>query len=176
MIPLRIAPIPGYSPTIGRLVSFLTYVREGMLAAVKGLTPTELDHLHDAESNTIGALLAHVAAVERWYQFFTFEDREPSSSETSVMAAALHLGNEARQAIKGRELGAYLDELARTRQATLAALAAREDSWLEAPLPAKADVNAYWAWLHVAEDEIGHRGQIRWLRKRLPAVGADGGA
>jgi uncharacterized damage-inducible protein DinB len=176
MIPLRIAPEPGYSPTIGRLVSFLTYVREGMLAAVKGLTPAQLDHLHDAESNTIGALLAHVAAVERWYQVFTFEDREPSSSEVAVMAAALHLGDEARQAIKGRELGTYLDELARTRQATLAALAAREDGWLEAPLRARADVNAHWAWLHVAEDEIGHRGQIRWLRKRLPAVGVGGTA
>ena len=176
MIRFRIAPVPGYSPTIGRLVSFLTYVREGMLAAVEGLTPAQLDHFHDVESNTIGALLAHVAAVERWYQVFTFEDREPSSSEAAVMAAALHLGDEARQAIRGRELGTYLDELARTRQATLAALATREDSWLEAPLAAKPDVNAHWAWLHVAEDEISHRGQIRWLRKRLPAVGAGGAA
>ena len=81
MIPLRIAPEPGYSPTIGRLVSFLTYVREGMLAAVKGLTPAQLDHLHDAESNTIGALLAHVAAVERWYQVFTFEAPQNSGRE-----------------------------------------------------------------------------------------------
>jgi hypothetical protein len=174
MIPLRIAPVPGYSPTIGRLVSFLTYVREGTLAAVEGLTPAQLDHLHDTESNTIGALLAHGAAVERWFQVFTFEDREPSPSEASVMAAALHLGDEARQAIKGLELGTYLDELARTRQATLTALAARDDGWLEAPLAARPDVNAHWAWLHVAEDEISHRGQIRWLRKRLPAAGRGG--
>ena len=174
MIPLRIAPLPGYSPTIGRLVSFLTYIREGMQATVEGLTPGQLDHLHDAESNTIGALLAHVAAVERWFQVFTFEDREPSSGEATVMAAALHLGDEARGTIKGRELGTYLDELARTRQATLAGLAARDDAWLEAPLAAKPDLNAHWAWLHVAEDEISHRGQIRWLRKRLPHVGVGG--
>ncbi len=87
------------------------------------------------------------------------------------MAAALHLGAEARETIKGRELGTYLDELDRTRRATLAALAARNDAWLEAPLAAKPGLNAHWAWLHVAEDEISHRGQIRWLRKRLPHVG-----
>jgi hypothetical protein len=28
-------------------------------------------------------------------------------------------------------------------------------------------MNAHWAWFHVAEDEINHRGQIRWLRSRL---------
>jgi hypothetical protein len=25
-------------------------------------------------------------------------------------------------------------------------------------------------WFHVAEDEINHRGQIRWLRPRLPTL------
>jgi hypothetical protein len=28
-------------------------------------------------------------------------------------------------------------------------------------------MNAHFAWFHAAEDEISHRGQIRWLRKRL---------
>ncbi len=176
MISLRSEPLPGYSPTIGRLVSFLTYVRQGTLAAVEGLSPGHLDHLHDAESNTIGALLAHVAAVERWYQVFTFDGREPSPREMAATAAALELGDEARGTIKGRELGTYLDELARTRRATLAALAARDDAWLEAPLAARPDLNAHWAWLHVAEDEISHRGQIRWLRRRLPPDGASGAA
>lgn len=25
-----------------------------------------------------------------------------------------------------------------------------------------------WAWYHVMEDELNHRGQIRWLCARLP--------
>ena len=29
-------------------------------------------------------------------------------------------------------------------------------------------INVHWAWFHVAEDEINHRGQIRLLRTRLP--------
>ena len=31
-------------------------------------------------------------------------------------------------------------------------------------------INAHWAWFHVAEDEINHRGQMRWLRARLPQL------
>jgi len=38
---------------------------------------------------------------------------------------------------------------------------------LEQTLRAAPAMNAHWAWFHVAEDEISHRGQMRWLRKRL---------
>ena len=31
------------------------------------------------------------------------------------------------------------------------------------------------AWFHAVEDEISHRGQIRWLRKRLPIPGSTRG-
>lgn len=167
MTPFRIAPLPGYAPTIGRLVSMLTYTRQTLLAAVEGLSRDELDHLQDAKSNTIGALLAHAAAVERWYQILTFEEREPSASESAAWLAALDLGEEGRRQIRGRELQSYVDELARTRQITLSGLAERDDTWLEEPLVAAPEVNAHWAWFHVAEDEINHRGQIRWLRSRL---------
>lgn len=164
----RIAPLPGYTPTIGRLVAMLTYSRETLLAAVAGLSRGDLDHLHDAASNSIGALLAHVAAVERWYQVLTFEEREPSDAEIAPWLAALDLGEAGRRQLRGREPESYVDDLARVREATFAGLARRDDAWLEAPLPAKPAFNAHWAWFHVAEDEINHRGQIRWLRARLP--------
>jgi uncharacterized damage-inducible protein DinB len=134
---------------------------------VNGLTREQLDHLQDAGSNTIGALLAHIAAVERGYQIITFEGREPSASETAAWSGALKLGDEARREIRGRELRFYVDELMRTREATLAALAQRDDAWLETPLQIAPALNAHWAWFHVMEDEINHRGQIRWLRRRL---------
>jgi uncharacterized damage-inducible protein DinB len=146
----------------------LTYARQTTLTAVNGLTRDELDHLHDARSNTIGALLAHIAAVERGYQVVTFEEREPSTSETAEWSAALELGDQGRRELRGHELQFYDDELMRTREATLAALAQRDDAWLEAPLRIAPNLNAHWAWFHVAEDEVSHRGQIRWLRARLP--------
>jgi len=164
----RILPLPGYTPTIGRLVAMLDYARETTLAAVNGLTRAQLDHLHDARSNTIGALLAHIAAVERGYQLVTFDEREPSVSETAEWSAALKLGDRGRREIQGHDLQFYIDDLRRTREVTLAALAQRDDAWLEAPLRIAPGLNAHWSWFHVAEDEINHRGQIRWLRARLP--------
>jgi len=165
---LNITALPGFTPTIGRLVGMLSYARLTLLGAVDGLSLEELDHLHDAKSNTIGALLAHAAAVERGYQILTFEERKPSASEEDPWLAALDLGEEGRRQLRGRGLQSYVDELTQTRQITLAGLAERDDDWLERPLVAAPEMNAHWAWFHVAEDEIKHRGQIRWLRARLP--------
>ena len=74
--PCQILPAPGYTPTIGPLVAMLGCARQTTLRAVEGLSGEQLDHLHDENSNSIGALLAHVAAVERGYQLVTFEERE----------------------------------------------------------------------------------------------------
>jgi uncharacterized damage-inducible protein DinB len=166
--PLRIEPLAGYSPTIGRLVAMLTYARSTTVAAVQGLTMLQLDHLHDAESNSIGALLAHIACVERSYQVLTFEQRGLSPQEHQRWSTALKLGKDGRRRLRGYPLEYYLDELKAVRQVTLKTLATRDDEWLEQSVAPAPKINAHWAWFHVAEDEINHRGQIRWLRGRLP--------
>jgi hypothetical protein len=79
----------------------LTYARSTTLRAVEGLTIAELDHLHDAESNSIGALLAHIAAVERSYQLLTFEERLLTEQENERWTAALKLGDEGRRSLRG---------------------------------------------------------------------------
>lgn len=165
---LRIEALPGYSPAVGRLVGMLRYARATTLAAVDGLSRADLDHLHDDRSNSIGALLAHVTAVERAYQVLTFEDRALSPEEDLQWASALNLGSEGRRALRGEPLQHYVERLAEVRGNTLAALAARDDDWLERRVAAAPTINMHWAWFHVAEDEINHRGQIRWLRARLP--------
>jgi len=166
--PLRIEPIARYSPTIGRLVGMLSYARSTTLAAVDGLTMAQLDHLHDAESNSIGALLAHIAAVEQSYQVLTFEDRLLSPSENERLSTALKLGANGRTSLRGQPLEHYMEELSAVRRVTLDTLATRDDDWLERTVSLAPKLNAHWVWFHVAEDEINHRGQIRWLRARLP--------
>ena len=166
--PLRIEPIPGYTPTIGRLVGMLTYSRSTTLAAVQGLTIAQLDHLHDEQSNSIGALLAHIIVVERSYQVLTFEERPLSSQENELWSTALKLGANGRSGLRGYPLEHYVEELTVVRQSTLERLATRDDTWLERAVGPAPKINAHWAWFHVAEDEINHRGQIRWLRARLP--------
>ena len=166
--PPRIEPLPGFTPEIGRLVSMLTYSRSTTIAAVSGLTLAQLDHLHDDQSNSIGALLAHFAVVERSYQIMTFEDRSLSPDELSTWGPALKLGADGRTALRGQPLEHYLDELATIRGATLDMLARHDDAWLEKSVTIAPRMNVHWAWFHVFEDEINHRGQIRWLRARLP--------
>jgi uncharacterized damage-inducible protein DinB len=159
--------LPGYAPTIGRLVGILGYARQTTLTAVEGLTIAQLDHLHDGSSNSIGALLAHIAVVERGYQILTFEERRPTALEQAAWEPALTLGAEGQRLLRGKPLEYYVHDLSAVRRLTLDGLAARDDAWLERTLSAAPAMNAHWAWFHVAEDEINHRGQIRWLRARL---------
>ncbi len=160
---------PGFTPQVGHLVAMMGCMRAVTLRAVDGLSVAELDHLHDEQSNTIGALLAHMAAVETVYQARTFEGRRLEPEEWQRLAAALELGDAARRDIHGHSLEHFVTTLDEVRSRTLAELARRTDEWLYESsewwggLPA----NNYFKWFHVLEDEIGHRGQIRWLRKRL---------
>ncbi len=165
----RLDPAPGFAPGVGRLVGVLEYSRASLVSAAQGLSRAELDHLHDDRSNSIGALLAHVAAIEWWFQVLTFEERRPAADEEAPRLAALDLGAEGRRVLRGRDLAHYLEALGAVRARTLAELAKRDDAWLDQPCAADAGMNAWWAWFHVAEDETSHRGQIRWLRSRLPA-------
>ncbi|HEX6965524.1 MAG TPA: DUF664 domain-containing protein [Gemmatimonadaceae bacterium] len=160
----------GFTPHIGDLVGMMEYVRATTLQAVDGLSMVELDHLADAESNSIGALLAHIAAVESYYQAASFEQRDFTDAERERWGVAVQLGPHTRKAIRGRPLEHYLTDLAEVRSRTLAMLAERDDAWLAETVELPwARLNNHFMWFHVFEDELNHRGQIRWLRKRLPA-------
>ena len=168
-----IGPRKGFSPQIGTLVSMLTWMRDTILQPVQGLTVTQLDYLHDPKANSIGALLLHLAAIERLYQLHTFEGRkwddwdEMTVKEWGVPAG---LGDAARQTTHGHDLSYYLDRLREGREHTLAELRKRDDTWLM-----QIDnhwvwgpTNNYCKWFHVCEHESNHNGQIKWIKGRLP--------
>ena len=129
-----IGDIPGFTPQIGRLVSMMNYARYTTVSAVEGLEVDELDYLHDLQSNSIGALLSHIAAAEVGYQAATFYARDLNEVERHEWGAALDLGERARREIKGHELEYYLSRLEQVRAKTLAEFAWREDRWLEGRL------------------------------------------
>ncbi len=168
--PFIVGPTTGFSPQIGRLVAMMTYARRTTLESAAGLTTAQLDHLHDPSSNSIGALLAHVAAVELSYQSDSFGGEDPTAHDRSEWGAAMELGERARDQIRGRPLERYVADLAGVRERTLRELARRDDAWLEETRPFWGGhlANMHFVWFHVFEDEISHRGQIRWLRRRLP--------
>ena len=163
-----IGDISGFTPHIARLVSMMNYARSTTLGAVTGLAVDELDYLHDAHSNSIGALLLHIAAAEVGYQAATFDVRDLTAEERQHWGAALDLGERAKNEIRGYELGYYLESLEYVRSRTLAELGKRDDRWLEeeTSFGNGQKVNNYFKWFHVCGHEINHRGQIRWLRSR----------
>jgi uncharacterized damage-inducible protein DinB len=163
-----IAETPGFAPQIGRLVSMMNYVRSTTLSDVAGLGVGELDYLHDSQSNSIGALLSHIAAAEVGYQVATFLGRGLDEEEKQEWGAALDLGENARREVRGHELEYYVSRLERVREKTLRELGRRTDQWLEEATSTGSgrEVNNYFKWFHVFGHEINHRGQIRWLRTR----------
>ena len=169
-----IGPMEGYSPQIGTIVSMLNYNRHTILSMVKKMSMKELDHLHDEHANTIGALLLHLGATEKFYQINTFEGRQDyNEEEKKAWGSAMELGDEGRKNIKGKEVQYYIDAITAVREKTLSELKNKDDKWLLAVDPEwskERPLNTYWKWFHVCEHEANHRGQIAWLRSRLPGA------
>jgi uncharacterized damage-inducible protein DinB len=169
-----IGPVDGYSPMIGSLVSMLKYNRQTIINTVKSLTMAELDYLHDANANTIGALILHLGATDKFYQVNTFEGRQDfNEAEKKIWNAAMELGDEGRKQIKGQEVKYYLDMINEVREKTLEELKKKDDKWLLAIDPEwskEQPLNTYWKWFHVCEHESNHRGQMTWLKSRLPGA------
>ena len=162
--PYLVQPLDAFSPRIGELVVMMTYTRDVTLWVSRKLTQEQLDARPNGVGNSIGMLLAHIAAVEAWYQAYTFEGKEePWEGPATV------LGELGQQHIKGHELSYYVDELEAVRERTLQALAKRDDAWLyeSTPFWEGEPSNNYFKWFHVFEDELNHRGQIRLIRKML---------
>jgi len=172
-----LGPKPGYSSQIGTLVSMLTWMRRAPLSEAHGLTQAQLDYLFDANANTIGGLLLHLAATETLYQRLTFDNvsldklREDKDYEKR-WGAAMELGDDGRKTIKGHDLAFYTAALQEVREKSLAEFKKRDDAWL---LAVDKDwgwgpTNNYCKWFHVCEHESHHSGQIALIAKRVPGA------
>jgi hypothetical protein len=151
-----IADLPGFTPQISKLVSMMNYARWTTLRVVRDLNVEQLDHRPQGFENSIGALLEHIAAVEVYYQAFTFEGRmELTETETARWGAGLDLGEQA-SGIRGHSLEHYVNQLEDVRAVTLGELGKRDDDWLQLEFPFwnGNPANHYFCWFHVFEDEL----------------------
>jgi uncharacterized damage-inducible protein DinB len=173
----RIEAEPPYTPHIGVLVAMMYYARLTTLQAVGDLNTKELDTVPSGFSNSVGMLLAHIAAVDRLYQRLSFQGRGVDAQEGESYAGAFTLGKVGKR-VQGVPLERLLTDLEAARADTLVGLARRDDAWLatdlQVQMPGFADLNHHWAWFHVMEDELSHRGQIRLLRKTIEAQSSVG--
>jgi len=172
-----VGPKKGYSPQIGTLVSQMAFMRWQVLNSVKGMSQKDLDFLLDDKANRIGALLLHLAAVEKFYQLNTLDGLAPDKIPEAwkeKWGMPMELGDLARKGIVGNNLDYYLNILNETREKTLAEFRKRDDAWLMAvdKTWGWGPTNNYCKWFHVTEHEANHNGQIKFLKSRLPGAKA----
>ena len=167
-----IGPKEGYTPQIGTLVSMLNWMRMVILAPVRGMSVSDLDYLVDDNANSIGAMLMHLAATERFYQIHTFQNKDWgdwSKEDSDKWSIASGLGVNARKQIQGNTLDYYIEELTKVRTRTLEELKKRDDEWLLA-VDNKwpwGPTNNYCKWFHVCEHESNHNGQFKFIKSRI---------
>lgn len=168
-----IKPASGYSEKIGELVFMLGHVRMQTLKDIEGLQQSQLDKRDAGNGNSIGALLAHIAAIEKVHQLISFEGRDFTEAEFAEWGPALMLGERSQPLLAGNTLDYYIEGLSAVREATLQKLQEKDDAWLyeERSWPNGTAYNMYYLWFHVLEDEISHRGQIRAAMRRLSEGG-----
>lgn len=176
-----LGPREGYTPQVGTLVSMLTMMRVIVLASLdKRMTLAQVDYLHDEKSNSIGAMLLHLAATERYYQLNTFDNIAWDRWDDAIKKewdVAMSLGAPARSQLKGRPLEHYLGILEDVREKSLAQFKQRDDAWLLSVDKAWpwGPTNTYAKWFHVCEHESNHNGQIKWIAGRLPGAASSVG-
>jgi uncharacterized damage-inducible protein DinB len=164
----HIGPMAGYTPQIGTLISMLDWISDSVIRVTKKFSMEELDRLHDKDSNSIGALLLHVAATEVIYQDITFNNLSSfSKANKDKWNVAMELGPDAQTKIKGNRHEYYVEAINTVRANTKMEMKKKDDTWLLSGETKDWDWNNYCKWFHVVEHFANHRGQITWYSKRF---------
>ena len=97
-IDYRIRSVDGYTKN-RELVSLLEHTRAVTLGEVKNLSVEQLDLIMQSGGNSIGALLKHIAAIEKVHQLISFQDRDFTKEELEIWEGALYLGERVEQSM-----------------------------------------------------------------------------
>ncbi|MCT4621985.1 MAG: DUF664 domain-containing protein [Schleiferiaceae bacterium] len=155
----------GFSPQIGTTFSMMEDLKDRVTRSVANLNLEETDFLLDDKANRIGALILHLAATEKYYQLYTFENRG-FNEEEKMWNTALSLGDKAREEFQGNPIDYYLDIWNEVRLDTKKLLKTKDDKWFAEKVK-NSNMNNHWAWYHVMEHQANHMGQIRLIIKRM---------
>ncbi len=161
-----IEPPKGYSTQIGNMVSMLDDLKSRVTQSVQNLNQNEVDFLLDNDANRVGAMIFHLAATEKYYQVFTFENRRFNKKEEKEWLLPLELGEPARKELVNKPISYYLNIWDDVRKETKKLLKTKDDDWFNAQVN-NSSRNNHWAWYHVMEHQANHMGQIRLILKRV---------
>ncbi|WP_324679045.1 DinB family protein [Hymenobacter sp. GOD-10R] len=150
------------------LLGMLADVRVTTVQTLQHLSVQELDWQYKEGWNTIGALLAHITALEHYFRIEFVEGRKLTEAETQHWEPALDMGTYLPQLITGQPWDAYQAGLTASRQLLLQALqnlTFKDFTKRLEGYDADTGCNLAWVLFHMLEDEIYHRGQISIIRK-----------
>ncbi len=180
----RLAPPAGYASVhVATCIAGVDELRERLLAAVRGLTPAQLEWQPRPGANTIGMLLAHVAVAETHVaQVGLLGERDGHVHDVigiTVEDEGLPLppGAPPSPALAGKDVAFYEGLLAKAGAHTRAAAANVRDQDLDADIvrPPRPDgtrriFTKRWVLFHMLEHAAGHLGQVLALKRDLPVV------
>lgn len=163
----QIEPPKGYSHDIGNMVAMLDDIKGRIHRITMNMSQEQVDFLLDDQANRIGAMIMHLAATEKFYQVYTFENREFNEDEEKEWMTGLMLGDNAREELMGQPISYYFEIWDQVRADTKELLKGKDDKWFSSKIK-DSKANNHWAWFHVMEHQSNHMGQIALIRSRLP--------
>ena len=162
--PFLIGPRGGPNPRLETLLAQLASSRHYLLNAARDLKARELDSIAPGCPNTIGSLLAHVAAAEAMFRNITCHGRQFAEHEEELKRAFQFANNW----LAGSDYEGYREELRRSHQETVSLLSRKGDAWLDTPTTFMGrPSNYHYYWTHLLMDEARHTGQAILIRKHL---------
>ena len=167
---LRVVPLPGYEPEIGRWLWVLQDIREKTLRSLDGLSTSDLDTIPPGADNTIGVLLYHIALIEAdWLYVEALDNRPIPPGIEALFPLAARDQQSQLSSISGLSLVEHLHRLETVRNALLQEFRPMtlEDFRRPRHFPGQYDVTPEWVLYHLMEHEAEHRGHIQTLRVLL---------
>jgi len=98
----------GYSPQVGAIVSMLDDLKKRVTNSVRNLSQQQTDFLLDEDANRIGALILHLAATEKYYQVYSFQNRGYNCAEKLKWDIPMNLGKKVQITLQGKPISYYL--------------------------------------------------------------------
>jgi uncharacterized damage-inducible protein DinB len=179
---LVVDPVPGYEPEIGRMVRMLEETRQRTKVGLVGLADDQLDwtpaSVAHSQTNSIGALLYHIAAIEADWLYAEVLEAEVFSPElTNLFPDDVRDDGGHLAVARGGGLDAHLLRLDAVRDQVLAAFSGMSltEFRRERNLP-DYTVTPEWVLYHLMQHEAEHRGEIGMLRILMAAQGETTGA